>query len=211
MTEHEKWLEDLVGELKKPVTERPERKARIMERIRATPPARSGRIAGALGAFLEWLVRRRTIAVSPLAAAVCALVVLAAFVLGVRMMRPHVSIDRDEARRYGTHVVAREEAVRLALAARPGESLVKFVLKSPEASRVAVIGDFNNWDPGASVLRQEGTSGLWTVIVPLPAGRHEYAFIVDGEYWLPDPNAPRTPKDDFDRMNSIMLIGGQVN
>ena len=211
MTGHEKWLEDLVGELKKPVTERPERKGRIMERIRAMPHGRPDGSGGAIRAFLEWLVRGRTITVSPLSAAACALIVLAAVVLGGRMMRPHLPIDRDEARRYGTHIVAREEALRLALAARPGESLVKFVLKSPEASSVAVIGDFNNWDPGASLLRQEGDSGLWTVIVPLPAGRHEYAFMVDGEYWLPDPNAPRTPKDDFDRMNSIMLIGGQLN
>ena len=211
MNENEKWLEDLVGELKKPVTERSERKARIMARIRTMPPVRSGRIAGVFGAFLEVLVRRRTITVSPLPAVVCALVILAAAVAGGRMMRAHVPIDRDEARRYGTHIVTREEALRLAVAARPGESLVRFVLKSPEASSVSVIGDFNNWDPAVSILRQEGNGGLWTVIVPLQAGRHEYAFIVDGEYWLPDPSAPRTPKDDFDRMNSIMLIGGQIN
>ncbi len=114
-------------------------------------------------------------------------------------------------RNQGTRIISRDDAFRLALAAKPGESLVKFTLVAPEASGVSVIGDFNNWDPAASPLRQENGSGTWTVIVPLPAGRHEYAFLVDGEYWLPDPAAPRTTKDDFDRMNSIMLVGGQVN
>jgi len=209
MSANEPWFDDLIGELKKPVTENAQAKAKIMEKVRAMPSQRPTRRGEALLTFLEWLVRRRAVAVSPLAVGVCALIVIAGTIATGRLTtRPHGPFRGSALSKYGTHVIGENEAVRLAHAMKPGESLVNFVLIAPGASRVAVIGDFNNWEAGATPLQQESESGLWTVIVPLSAGRHEYAFLVDGESWLPDPSAPRAPKDDFDRVNSIMLIEG---
>jgi len=209
MSGNEPWFDDLIGDLKKPVTENARAKAKIMEKVREMPSRRPARRGDTLLTFLEWLVRGRTVTVSPLAVTVCALIVIAGVIaVGRLMTRPHEPFPGGALSKYGTHVVGRDEAVRLAHATKPGESLVNFVLIAPGASRVTVIGDFNNWDAGATPLQQESESGLWTVIVPLPAGRHEYAFLVDGEWWLPDPSAPRAPKDDFDRVNSIMLIEG---
>jgi hypothetical protein len=50
-------------------------------------------------------------------------------------------------------------------------------------------------------LAAAGGTDAWTVSVPVPHGRHEYAFIVDGKRWVPDPFAPTT-SDEFDTTSS---------
>jgi hypothetical protein len=46
------------------------------------------------------------------------------------------------------------------------------------------------------------------VEVPLEPGRHEYAFVVDGERWLADPAAPTTG-GDFGTPNSVVTVVGR--
>jgi 1,4-alpha-glucan branching enzyme len=48
---------------------------------------------------------------------------------------------------------------------------------------------------------------LWTVTIPLAAGRHRYAFLVNGARWLADPSAPRA-QDDFGAPSSVVTVGG---
>ena len=83
--------------------------------------------------------------------------------------------------------------------------IVRFVLVEPDARRVTLVGDFNGWAPGATPLATAGTEGVWTVSVPLPPGRHEYAFLVDGARWTTDPTAP-SALDDFDTPSSVVTI-----
>jgi hypothetical protein len=83
---------------------------------------------------------------------------------------------------------------------------VEFVLAAPGASQVMLVGDFNGWSPGATPLRASERRGIWSVTVPLAPGRHEYAFLVDGKHWLPDPRAPRAPGDDFGAPNSVLTV-----
>jgi Carbohydrate-binding module 48 (Isoamylase N-terminal domain) len=83
---------------------------------------------------------------------------------------------------------------------------VEFVLMAPQASQVMLVGDFNGWSPGVTPLRASESNGIWSVTVPLTPGRHEYAFLVDGKQWLPDPRAPRAPADDFGVPNSILTV-----
>ena len=84
--------------------------------------------------------------------------------------------------------------------------LVRFVLSAPEASRVALVGDFNGWSPEATALAPSAVDGLWAVLVSLPAGRQEYAFIVDGERWVADPLAPSVA-DEFGGAQSVLRLG----
>ena len=65
----------------------------------------------------------------------------------------------------------------------------QFVLVAPRAASVALVGDFNDWDPGRTPLHPAAT-GVWSVNVPLQPGQHQYAFVVDGKDWRPDPAAP---------------------
>ncbi|HEX6631274.1 MAG TPA: isoamylase early set domain-containing protein, partial [Gemmatimonadaceae bacterium] len=84
--------------------------------------------------------------------------------------------------------------------------VVTFVLVAPGARRVALVGDFNDWDVGATQLRPAPAGRLWSVEVPLTPGRHRYAFVVDGERWLADPAAPRAPGPDFGSPNSVVTV-----
>jgi len=83
---------------------------------------------------------------------------------------------------------------------------VEFVLLAPGATQVMLVGDFNGWSPAATPLRASERQGIWSVTVPLTPGRHEYAFLVDGKHWLPDPRAPRAPTDDFGAPNSVLTV-----
>src|SRR4051812_23809640 len=42
----------------------------------------------------------------------------------------------------------------------------RFAVWAPGAHEVAVIGDFNGWDPAANPLEERGDSGYWEVFVP---------------------------------------------
>jgi hypothetical protein len=83
----------------------------------------------------------------------------------------------------------------------------QFVLEAPDASRVALVGDFNAWDADSTPLVRDPSSGIWTVIVPLSPGRHVYAFMVDGAAWTLDPRAPTAQDPDFGTPSSVVLVG----
>ena len=71
-----------------------------------------------------------------------------------------------------------------------------------------MVGDFNNWDRTATPLRRMGSSGTWGVTVPLLPGPHQYAFVVDGTAWTPDPASTTTVSDDFGTLTSLIAVGG---
>jgi hypothetical protein len=84
--------------------------------------------------------------------------------------------------------------------------VVPFLLAAPDARRVSVVGDFNGWDAEASPLVRD-RSGVWTTLVPMRAGRHSYAFLVDGTVWTLDPRAPRMTDPDLGTQHSVLLVG----
>src|SRR6266566_5203436 len=83
----------------------------------------------------------------------------------------------------------------------------QFVLLAPQAASVALVGDFNDWDPARSPMRA-AHSGLWATIVPLAPGRYHYAFLVNGVEWRRDPAAPAALDDDFGAPSSVVTVGG---
>jgi hypothetical protein len=74
------------------------------------------------------------------------------------------------------------------------------------AHRVALVGDFNNWDDRATPLEREPGSTLWSVTVPIQRGRHIYAFLVDS-VWTVDKRAPVASDPDFGVTGSVILVG----
>jgi len=85
---------------------------------------------------------------------------------------------------------------------------VKFSLRinDSKAHTVAIAGDFNGWNPQANLLEDSEGDGVWTGTLKLEPGRYEYMFVMDGEKWLPDPNALRYVKDGFGNKNAILEI-----
>jgi hypothetical protein len=90
---------------------------------------------------------------------------------------------------------------------------VQFSLKinDSKAHTVAIAGDFNGWNPQANILEDPEGDGIWTGTLKLEPGRYEYMFVLDGEKWLPDPNALRYVKDGFGNKNAILEINNCNN
>ncbi len=88
------------------------------------------------------------------------------------------------------------------------EGIAQFVGHFPGARSVEVVGSFNDWSRGSLHLRDEHHDGIWHGAAVLPAGPHEYMFVVDGERWVPDPLAGRYVDDGFGagRENSLLIV-----
>jgi hypothetical protein len=110
------------------------------------------------------------------------------------------------------HDTSAPPPARTTLAAAAGAHVdtvhvVRFVLTAPRASSVSMVGDFNNWDSAVTPLHRTGVEGTWTVSVTLPPGAHQYAFVVDGKSWMPDPASTTMVSDDFGTLTSVIAVG----
>ncbi|UCF99377.1 MAG: hypothetical protein JSV89_07515 [Spirochaetaceae bacterium] len=85
--------------------------------------------------------------------------------------------------------------------------VVRFELTAPEAREVAVVGNWNRWDPQAQKLEDRDGDGVWEIEIPLKRGQeHQYQFLIDGQTWIPDPEAPLQVEDGFGGVNSVLQI-----
>jgi 1,4-alpha-glucan branching enzyme len=87
----------------------------------------------------------------------------------------------------------------------PAGGQARFTLRAPGATRVAVIGDFNDWDPARGAMTRAGPDGPWTAVVDLRPGRHAYAFVVDGQVRRP-PGAAEYAPDGFGGQNATLVV-----
>jgi hypothetical protein len=80
---------------------------------------------------------------------------------------------------------------------------VRFELDASGASSVSLAGSFTDWQP--SLELSELAPGHWTALVPLKPGVHDYAFVVDGDRWVADPNGISI-RDAFGGVNSRIAL-----
>jgi 1,4-alpha-glucan branching enzyme len=84
------------------------------------------------------------------------------------------------------------------------KSRVNFALHAPDANEVFIAGTFNDWDPQVRRLRCD-KKGTWRTWMNLPAGQHEYRFIVNGD-WQEDPLAGERTDNPFGPFNSVVSV-----
>ncbi len=201
-----RWLDEITGELRREVPVRSAWRARLLEEVaRAPKPSARDDIDDR---FSDWQEisghperRRRSITLGPLAGLAAATLFVA---IGAGITYTAMSS------RAGSH-----QAQRAATATGPQlvsgapspveREVVRFELSAPRASRVALVGSFNEWNPAATPLSRDPASGKWVVSLRLPPGRHVYAFVVDGDVTT-DPAAPRAADDDFGSTNSVVFV-----
>ena len=92
----------------------------------------------------------------------------------------------------------------LAKSRAPQPARVSLELVEPAAQQVYVAGSFNGWKPDTTPLMALG-NGRWKGDLKLGPGRHEYLFVVDGQ-WRPDPNARETVQNPFGGQNSVVMV-----
>jgi len=80
---------------------------------------------------------------------------------------------------------------------------VRLGLYAPEAKAVFVAGTFNGWQPSATPLQRQA-DGRWAVEFQIEQGRHEYRFIVDGQ-WTDDPMSPDYVPNPFGGLNCVLV------
>lgn len=83
----------------------------------------------------------------------------------------------------------------------------QFVFHSRTAKRVALVGDFNGWNPRATPLARTPASALWSVTIPILPGRHGYAFMIDDSLFALDPRAPVIRDPDLGTRSSVVVVG----
>ncbi len=80
---------------------------------------------------------------------------------------------------------------------------VTFALRA-QAKQVALCGQFNGWSPNATPLQLQ-KDGRWEVTLALPPGKHEYKFVVDGQ-WITDPTAQNSVRNQYGSLNSVVEV-----
>ncbi|MGZ3614487.1 MAG: isoamylase early set domain-containing protein [Thermodesulfobacteriota bacterium] len=81
---------------------------------------------------------------------------------------------------------------------------VSFEFPAPEAQEVYLVGNFNNWDTSANPMKKD-KKGLWKATVSLRPGRHEYRFLVDGN-WQNDPSCCDCVANEFGSQNCVRIV-----
>ena len=230
-------LGELVAALRRPADFGPSVDTAVMDAIRLAPAplvvvagsvrrptARSRRrdatevppepaIPAPLPRAWRWFTRPRAVRITPVGALAAAGIAIAA-VFGLRREATRSAGELANTGAEPRTATGEFAAVRREAPTAPARDTVyvtRFLLVAPGAKQVALVGDFNEWDHNATPLARvasQGSNGVWTIELPLTAGRHSYAFLVDGQRWVADPSRPRAIGDDFGRPSSAVTVGG---
>lgn len=208
-----RWLGEIADELRRDVPVRPAWRARLLDEIsRAPKPSAADsvddrfeddRFENVVEINPHAQTQRRSITLRPVTGLAAAALFVA---LGAGVMYAVLS-----SRAQGDGRIAlRTDPSATTVPASSGavtdkREVVHFELAAPRASRVALVGSFNEWNPVATPLTRDPATGKWVVSLRLPPGRHVYAFVVDGDVTA-DPAAPRAADDDFGSANSVLLV-----
>ena len=190
MTDSERhpYVELIAREARRPVVTDPAARQRIMAAVRAEPlPRRRSTIWGRV-------IAPRSFTLSPVTGSL-----LAAGLVGIGVLAGALTSNR-----VGRPPVGQVPPVAsgLPVSLQASDTVVKFVFVAPNAAKVSLVGDFNDWTE--TRMEKAEKDGLWSVTLPLSVGRHVYSFVVDGA-WLVDPKAPMAG-DGYGRTNSVKVV-----
>jgi len=192
-SEQHPYVEMIAREARRPVAVDPAARARIMAAVRAEPlPSRAPRL-------WERVLQPRSFHLSPAATSLIAAGLVGIGILGG--LFAHSANNRDAGSPVGRSPIAVVPHTQLPVT----DTVVRFVLVAPKAATVSLVGDFNGWDANRTPMARAAGGDVWTVTLPMTAGRHVYSFVVDGS-WSPDPTAPLAPDDGYGHTNSVKIV-----
>ena len=100
----------------------------------------------------------------------------------VPAMNPHLLLDTDiKLFQQGTRCRLQEKLGAHSATVK-GASGVQFAVWAPNAERVSVMGDFNQWDRKSHPLRSLGDCGIWAGFVPGARPGSCYKYFIKSRY-----------------------------
>jgi 1,4-alpha-glucan branching enzyme len=81
---------------------------------------------------------------------------------------------------------------------------IQFEFLAPDAQKVYLAGDFNDWDTRTHLMKKD-KKGIWKATLPLRPGRYEYRFLKDGN-WENDPACAGCVPNDFGSKNCVRIV-----
>ncbi|MDD5671311.1 MAG: isoamylase early set domain-containing protein [Candidatus Omnitrophica bacterium] len=79
-----------------------------------------------------------------------------------------------------------------------------FVYYAPQADKVSIVGNFNNWNTTKTPLKK-ASKGNWKVELKLAPGRYEYRYLVDGT-WQNDQRPVECVPNSFGSWNCVIEV-----
>jgi 1,4-alpha-glucan branching enzyme len=74
------------------------------------------------------------------------------------------------------------------------------------ASAVALVGDFNDWNPNTHPMKKSKDGGF-SVTVKLKAGsEYQFRYLLDGHRWENDWEADKYVPNQFGVRNSVVVV-----
>jgi 1,4-alpha-glucan branching enzyme len=81
---------------------------------------------------------------------------------------------------------------------------VQFEFSLPEANEVYLVGEFNNWDTQANLMKKD-RNGIWKTALSLRPGRYEYRLFADG-HWENAPSCSGCVPNEFGSQNCVKIV-----
>ena len=200
-------LASLIDELREPIAVDPAVKRRLMELVREAPaplPVTSAPLRPAHARSRTIANIRRMRGGGPRTASASTLATAA----GIALLMLVGSQERSGPSITPGHraVIIGDSVASMASAIRDTLRIVQFMLTAPAASRVALAGDFNGWDPRDIAMTRDSREGRWVVTLALAPGRHNYAYVVDDTQWVRDPLATPAEPNDLTPPRSVVIV-----
>lgn len=86
---------------------------------------------------------------------------------------------------------------------------VSFALDATEinkAEKVAVLGDFNNWNLADALLLKKAKDGSFTGSLEIAKGKeYEFRYLLDETNWLNDAQADKLVANTFGAENGVIV------
>jgi 1,4-alpha-glucan branching enzyme len=100
-----------------------------------------------------------------------------------------------------------EEMVKKTRLKKGSNYRVTFTLpEGTEAERVAVLGDFNDWDEGATLLTRR-KAGHYSASLTLKSGReYRFRYLLDGMRWRNDEEADGFVANPYGTQDSLLRL-----
>lgn len=92
--------------------------------------------------------------------------------------------------------------------AKDGAVKVTFQLPADAAqTSVAIVGDFNDWDPQKDLMKRNKKNGHWSKTLQLEAGReYQFRYFIDESQWRNEEQATRQVPNAYGTENAVLTV-----